>query len=256
MKERILLTLLLLLSLSHGVKAQYSGKNIFEPKDTIVSLKGVKVKVQTLDYASFKSLENKYAKRHKPFVKITNLKEVKDLLGSSYNILYQTRENIYKNDTIRIYMLDSVERISVYKRDLSEDNDGFHAYFPKEKILLYYGEHGSDKAFFIETGEPAYNPIYSAVQKGGKYRLAGMYTGQEWVEGNIQKKDKKTGKYHTIFSIYELAKLLQINNWDYWKTSFWHKNTLYMCMGYGSNSDKEAEEWSQKNTFVAISLLN
>lgn len=256
MKKYILSILSVCLLLCIDLRAQYSDEDIFQSRDTIVDCKSYKVRVQTLDYSSFKKLEEKHSNLSES-LKMTNLCEVENLLGDSYKISYWIRETIYEQDTTYIYSLDYVERKGVYRQmSFLEDSD-FQGYFPKEKVFLHYGGHSSDEAFFIESGEPAYNPIYSATQKDGKYRLVGMHNGQEGIDGEIQLKDEKTGKYNSIFTIGELANLLQAPNWDlyFWNTQFWHKNTLYMCTGYGNYSNKE-KDWDRNNSFISLSFTD
>lgn len=256
--RKLLLALFILFAYTLTLQAQYSDEDIFVPKDTIVNLNNFKVRIRTLDYSSFKRLEDKYTNTDKSSIKITNLKEVTDLLGPSYKIVYTTTEYFYQDEIVYSYFLDYVERRGVYRHLLRESSDGFQAYYPEEKIFLYFGGHSSDQAFFIETGEPAFNPIYSATQKDGKFRLVGKHTGQESIEGNIQRKDKKTGEFITLFTINELKDTFGYKVWDFdfWKSQFWHKNTLYISMGYGNYGNKEGKEWDGNNTFMSISLVD
>lgn len=256
MKKYILLAFVILLILPCSLEAQYSVDDYYEAVDTIVDCKGYKVRVQTLNYSTFKAMEEKYGDTSKPSVAINDLEEVIKILGSSYKMQYRRVEYTYDNITGYDYIVAYVERKGVYRQMLYEENEGFQAYYPQEKIFLYFGGHSSDQAFFIDTGEPAYNPNYSAVQKDGKYRLTGLHDGQEGIYGEIQKKNGKNGKYSHLFYIYELSRLLNPTLWfhEFWTVQFWHNNTLYMCVGYGNYANKEKEEWDRNNTFIAISL--
>lgn len=253
-----LIVLLAFLSMFNSkVQAQYYDEDIFEPWDTIVHIQDYKLKVQVLNYDTFKDLENKYAA---PLAKSSNpikeLERVEKLLGLAYRMSYEKDSFNSDEGLSYYYRINFIEKKGVYRQMLSGDSDGFQAYYPKEKIFLYFGGHSSDQAFFIDTGESAYNPNYSAIQKENKYRLIGMHNGQEGIDGEIQKKDEKTGKYSRLFYISELWRLLYPTIWshEFWTAQFWHGNTLYMCLGYGNYANKGKEEWDRNNTFIAITF--
>lgn len=257
MKKYILSILSVYLLLSLDLRAQYSDEDISQSRDTIVDCKGYRVRVQILDYKTFRNLENKYAPLTKDSEPIEELERVEELLGSAYILSYEKKSYNSDDGIGYYYTINFVEKKGVYRRMSFLEHEGFQAYFPKEKIFLYFGGHSSDEAFFIESGESAYNPKYSATQKDGKYRLSGLHNGQEGIDGEIQLKDEKTGKYNAIFTMEEFARSLQVSVWDlyFWKTQFWHKNTLYMCAGYGNYLEKE-KDWDRNNTFIAFIFLD
>lgn len=264
--QYILSVLFIFGSLLTNLKAQYyyneNGEKVFQPWDTIIRHENHKIKIKILDYPTFKDLDNRYAHFTQPSEPMKNMNEVAKLLDSDYKFSY-SKISDYVNDagdTIYTCGIDYIEKRGVYRLMFSMDNEGFQAYYPNDKIFLYFGGHNSDQAVFIDTGEPAYNPIYSAVQKKGKYRLTGLHNGQEGINGNLQIWNKKTKMYNNLLAIHELFSQLPGNIWqstsDYWTRQFWNKNVLYMSIGYGNYNNEEGEQWSGNNTFIAITLFD
>lgn len=184
-----------------------------------------------------------------PSEPVTNIEKIKEILGSEYDIIC----NVYSNDSDTLYYMKEFCRRNKFRVLISPENDGVQGYYPRERIMLYYGGHSSDEAFFTDTGEDAYNPEYSAISANKQFRITGLHSGQDDVFTKIERRVAKAS-YEWLCSLSEIAQQIPYEAYtggmEYIFDPFWIGNTLYFRTGYSGVEDS----WDRDFKFIAITM--
>ncbi len=229
--------------------------------DTTITLEdGQRFRLRNMPCERFDSLRRIYYVA--PSEPIKDPAKVEKLLGRrKCRITYTTYAFDHSDDYE--YGLSEV-RYGRRLRVMIQESEGFIGYYPRERIFMYMGGHTSDQAFFIDTGEEAYNPEYSAFSADGRYRLTGMFGGQESVDYRIEKYDPARGKYVNLDSDgYILQKIIDRVDVDvrYYYIGylgevydqFWVGNTLYFRTG--GQSWVDPDDYPYMARYISVEIL-
>ncbi len=245
MKLTIQLTLLLLAS-STICQADLTD-NWFRLKDTVVVVNNIPYRVRRVPQQEFDSLHATY--RIVPEVPLKDPADINTALGPGYHLDYHYTSYDDGNDEMGNYgiFLKEFRRHKKF-RLIFPENDGLIGYYPRERILMYMGGHSSDQAFFVDTGEEAYNPEESAISPDGRFRLVGLYSGQDHVDYTFEEKDRKTGRYKPLCRFPDVVKdmpehFFYSHYLGYIHELFWAGNTIYFRTGNGPEYDNDYSSW-------------
>lgn len=209
--------------------------------DTLVTVRETSFRVKRIPDALFDSL----AAIHyvEPDTCIKDFKVVEEMFKPDIYFRYDVIFNEWDNDYY--YLLKEIGYKGKY-RYFIEENEGFVGFYPKQRILMYYGGHSSDQAMFIDTGQDAWNPMYAALSADGYFRLTGLHSGQESVYYRIEynpsgRKKKKTQEVELLAMLDEITQQIpmeDIGYTDFIFKPFWVDGVLYFQTGgdfhYGS----------------------
>lgn len=222
--------------------------------DTVVTVRETSFRVKRIPDAVFDSL----AAIHyvKPETCIKDFKAVEKMLAPEFQFLYDTV--YYEGNEDYCYLLKEIRRKGKY-RYLIGESDGFVGFYPKQRILMYFGGHSSDQAICIDTGEDAWNPEYAALSPDGRFRLTGLHTGQESVDYQIEYKPsgkKGTQKFELLAMLNEVTQQIPIEDIGYTYfvfIPFWVDGVLYFQTGgefaYGSWGERRCVAMAPKASF-------
>lgn len=211
--------------------------------DTLVSYNGHHFQVRRLEGRDFTLLYKAHAATQRPSRAIKDIRQVEKNLGPGYHLAYR-----FTPDSI--CLLKEV-RYGNRLRVLISETDGFQAYYPRERILVYYGGHSRDEAFYVHTGERAYNPEYSAVSPDRQFRCLGLHSGQEHVNYTFDVFDKERKVYLTVCGLLDITGQLSQDDTGYTFLifdSFWVGNTFYFRTGWEEMAEEDYR-------YIAISFL-
>lgn len=216
--------------------------------DTVVSAHGMDFRIRRVSPEDFAALHAKHGAA--PSRVIRTIDSMLMDLGPEYSVqLYR-----YRDGDTTYYASDSfseLRREGKFRLLLSHETGGCW-YYPAERVVLCEGGHSSDQAFFVDTGESAYNPFHSATQANGRFRIAGLYTGQDSVDYRIEMEDEyRPGNYKLLAHLYEIVRSIPyetfyISWWGYLEAQFWADDTLYVQIG---------GTWADTITYIAITPL-
>lgn len=184
-----------------------------------------------------------------PSEPITDMEAIPKILGSEYEIIYDTSP-AYGDS---YYYIKEFRRSNKF-RVLIQETDGMKGYYPRERIMLYSGGHSSDQAFFTDTGDDAYNPVYSATSANKQFRIKGLHTGQESVDLRIEWRGAEQ-QYEVLCDdlwgiVEQIPYEANIGSREFIFSPFWIENTLYFRVGYSMDE----EDWASEYKFVAITM--
>lgn len=222
--KRIIL-LLLALAFAASAAAQEEPCRL---TDTTVMAGNTRFRVQRLATSAFDTLSAAHYVR--PSEPVMEMDEVKELLGPEFSLDYYLLSYDDGNDELGNYdySLTELRREGKFRLFVSE-SDGFGGYYPKERIMKYCGGHCSDQAFFVDTGEEAWNPYYSAVPDGGRFRLTGLHDGQDAVDYRIEYR-ADDGNFRLLAMLRDVTQQIPVSEIGYTYyiyEPFWVDGTLY-----------------------------
>ncbi|PXV68105.1 hypothetical protein CLV62_102137 [Dysgonomonas alginatilytica] len=184
-----------------------------------------------------------------PSEPITDMETIQKILGPEYDIIYD----------ISTAYGDSCYYIKEFRRNnkfrlLIQETDGLKGYYPRERIMLYYGGNSSDQAFFTDTGDDAYNPAYSVTSADKRFRITGLHTGQESADLRIEWRGAKQQYEVLCDDLWEIIEQIpyeaNIGRREFIFSPFWVDNTLYFRVGYSVDE----EDWAGEYNFIAITM--
>lgn len=189
---------------------------------------GYSFDIEKIDSIEFVSLHKQL---YKPSYteKITNTDSVQSLLKGIVDFQLQEDESLMP---IKIHARNG-EVIN-----LDDNLEGvFIAYFPKYDFLLLEGGHSSDYGYSLTTGETIFtvgNPDNQTISPNQKFRISGIYGGQECVTYIIQKFTAENS----------LIKIGTIDDIDlcYFRSHFWRDDTTFYYSTLSYTSNKEGGE--------------
>lgn len=218
--------------------------------DTAISCNGISYRIQRIP-------KNEFNRLHKigyvaPSQRETDIVKVERMLGKEYSLAY----SVYGTDSLKEYSLREVRRKNKF-RVIIDESDGFIGYYPGERIIMYYGGHSSDQAFFVDTGEDAYNPEYSAFSSNGRFRITGLHSGQDNVEYKIERYNLAQKRFERLCDLYNIMEYsapyeVYTGRTDYIFNQFWIDNTLYFRLGWQEEDDED--DWTSRFRYVAITI--
>ncbi len=259
MKKNIPLVLtVLLLAACTTCRADLTDK-WFWLGDTVVVVNNIPYRVRHVPQQEFDSLHAIY--RVVPEAPLKDPAEINAALGPEYHLDYHYTSYDDGNDEMGNYgiFLKEFRRHKKFRLIIPE-NDGLIGYFPRERILMYAGGHSSDQAFFVDNGEGAYNPEESATSPDGRFRLTGMYSGQDHVDYTFEEKDRKTGRYKHLCSFSDVVKemtgdFFYSHYLGYIYELYWAGHTLYFRTGGGPEYDDNYSSWYRYYAITPYSKL-
>lgn len=203
--------------------------------DTIVSVNTESFEIIKIDSTEYFSLEKKVTTQKPSLEKITDLKQVKQILKG---VVIFNNTDEYGTMTLSKIIFRNGKTYS------SQDGDWmvFVAYYPQEDIILLEGGHTTDISFNLTSGEDtdiAGNPDYVVFSQSGKYRLNGYFGGQECSHYFIQKKtDEGYQKFIQLDSEFEektgtwLCRIID---------KFWQDDTVFNFITTKPDSTRQNE---------------
>jgi hypothetical protein len=239
--KNILITTLLFLSVTNCFADEPDESETMI--DTVLTCRNLSFRVQQIDFEAFDSLYHTYFTA--PSELVRDMAQIKKLLGNEFQLKYDSiRYEDYTDYTLKEFRKGNQYRLLIC------ETDGLIGFYPRERILMYYGGHTSDNAFFVDSGEEAYNPEYSAFALNGQYSIIGMHSGQDEVFYRIRKYDTVQNQWIDLCWLYDIFSdsKLEGHYLHYIFKQFWVDNTLYFQIG----SDYDAAYITPKYVTVAM----
>ena len=198
-------------------------------KNKNIQIESENISIERIDSIGFNSLYTKHYRKEIAPERITNFDSVKDLLQN--RVEFKTFDN---DETILIEKIHFGNGITKSLNDIYEGL--FVAYFPEYDFILLEGGHTTDDGYDLTTGkniDEAGNPADQTISPKGKYRISGVYGGQECSTYIIQKNENN-----------KFVKIGEIDNIDlcYFIKYFWEDDTTFYFSIRSYMNDAEVGE--------------
>lgn len=208
------------------------------------------IRIYKIDSVSFFKEQQKADYKRDTIASISDVKVAKKLLrgrvvfgdyipGKAMEI-----DTLVEGDVIAQVRLNDGRLLTAGKTEGAIDllENMFVKYFPSEEVLLLEGGHTTDQALDLRQGkwdiEEIGNLDYVYFSKHKKYRLNGMYGGQECSSYFLQKKENE------VYLTYAQIPLDWNNNFEFCtlKDIFWNgdQQLYFRNFFYGAPHDKRA----------------
>ena len=159
----------------YTTKEKSKKENVWEIVETDYTLQ-----VETIDSAQFYAFKKSAKISSSPIENVTDFHIVKKLL-----------KGVIEFEELESYL--SIKKIHFRNGtswESDNDEDMFIAYYPEEDIIVLEGGHSSDLSFNLKNGktiEETGNPEHIKTSPNKKFRLNGLYEGQECITYFIEK---------------------------------------------------------------------